>query len=47
MKDNRDVRCAVIIAIAIVAAGLLISNAIDEGFKNLGGAISYAGEILR
>ena len=34
-----------IIAVAIIVAGVLISNALSDGFTTLREAISYAGEI--
>lgn len=45
MKDNKNIICSIIIAVAIIIAGMLISNALSEGFTTLREAISYVGEI--
>lgn len=45
MKDNKNIISAIIIAVAIIIAGILISNALSDGFTTLREAVSYAGEI--
>lgn len=47
MKDNKNIISAIIIAVAIIVASILISNALSDGFTTLRDAISYAGEISR
>lgn len=45
MKENKNLIGSIIIAIAIVVAGVLISNALLDGFTTLREAISYVGQL--
>lgn len=47
MKDYQDLTGKIIIAIAIIISGLLISNALNSGASNIHSGISYIGELIR
>lgn len=47
MKDYQELIGKIIIAIAIVVAGLLIANALNSGFTNIHSALAYVGELIR
>lgn len=44
MKENKNLIAAIIVAIAIIIAGVLISNALIEGLANLRETISFVGQ---
>lgn len=47
MKNRQDLIGYLLIAIAIVIAGILIANSIRAGFSSLGNAIGYHAELIR
>ncbi len=47
MKNRQDLIGYLIIAIAIIIAGILIANAIRAGFSRIGETIVYHAELLR
>lgn len=47
MKDYQDLIGRIIIAIAIIISGVLISNALSAGFGNIHSGLAYMGELIR
>ncbi len=47
MKDYQDLIGKVMIAIAIIISGLLISNALNAGASNIQSSISDMGDLIR
>ncbi len=43
MKDYQDLIWKIIIAIAIIISGILISNALSAGFSNIHTGLAYMG----
>lgn len=46
MKNRQDLIGYLVIAIAIIIAGILIANAISAGFSRIGETIVYHAELL-
>lgn len=47
MKDYQDLIGKIIIAIAIIISGFLISNALNAGFSNIHSALVNMGDLIR
>lgn len=47
MKEYQNLIGKIIIAIAIIIAGILIANAISSGFSNISSALSQMGGLIR
>lgn len=47
MKDYQDLIGKIIIAIAIIISGILISNALSAGFSNIHSGVTHMGELIR
>lgn len=47
MKDYQDLIGKIIIAIAIIISGIMISNALNSGFSNIHSGLAYIGELIR
>ena len=47
MKDYQDLIGKVIIAVAIIISGVIISNALNSGFSNIHSGLGNVGELIR
>ena len=47
MKEYQKLLGSVVIAVAIIIAGIVVANALADGFNTLRSSIAYHGEITR